>query len=399
MKSDIKKALAEITKGNFVIVVDDENRENEGDLILAAEKVTPEKVNFMISHGKGLVCVPLLRNDLDRLHITPMVHTNADPFKTAFTVSVDGNSKHGISTGISAQDRAKTIQLLIDKKTTAEDLTKPGHIFPLIAKEGGVLERAGHTEASVDLARLAGLKPAGVICEIINENGEMARLPDLKKFAKEHNLFIITIKDLITYRITQDTLIERVAQAQLPTSYGKFDIEVYKELITGKEHVALIKGDIRGKKDVLVRVHSECLTGDVFGSSRCDCGAQLHAALKIVSNEKEGVVLYMRQEGRGIGIVNKIKAYHLQDHGLDTVEANHELGFQADLRDYGIGAQILRRLGLSSIRLLTNNPRKIIGLGGYGLTVTKRVPLKVKPNEFNIRYLKTKEKKLGHLLT
>ncbi|MBU0580010.1 MAG: bifunctional 3,4-dihydroxy-2-butanone-4-phosphate synthase/GTP cyclohydrolase II [Candidatus Margulisbacteria bacterium] len=392
----IFEALADIQNGKMIIVVDDESRENEGDLVMAAEKVTPASINFMIKYGRGLVCVPLAKEHLHKLNIPEMVEINQDRMKTAFTVSVDAAKKHGITTGISANDRAKTIQILIADDTQPEDLNRPGHIFPLVAKSGGVLERAGHTEASVDLANLAGFKRAGVICEIIKEDGEMARLPDLFKFAKKHGLKIISIKDLIHYRLKRSSFVSKIEEVKLPTSFGEFLAYGFKDEVNQQEHFALIKGQVRGKKNVLVRVHSECLTGDVFSSQRCDCGPQLATALKIIEEKGQGVLLYMRQEGRGIGLFNKLHAYKLQDQGHDTVEANIKLGFEPDLRDYGIGAQILTSLGLTTIQLLTNNPKKVIGLEGYGLKVTKRIPLIIAPTKHNKKYLETKAAKLGH---
>ncbi|MDP8290444.1 MAG: bifunctional 3,4-dihydroxy-2-butanone-4-phosphate synthase/GTP cyclohydrolase II [Candidatus Susulua stagnicola] len=391
----IEDILKEIKAGRPVIVVDDEARENEGDLVVAAEFATPEVINFMITEGKGLVCVPLAKERINQLELGPMYHqAGADPFKTAWRISVD--AAMGTTTGISAFDRARTIEVLISSKSTSQDLIKPGHVFPLEAKEGGVLVRAGHTEAAVDFSRLAGFHPAGVICEIINQDGSMSRLPDLIKFAKKHNLKMCTIASLIEYRRKKEKLIKLEAKAKLPTEYGQFDLFIYESLIDGSEHVALVSGEI-GDKPTLVRVHSECLTGDTFFSQRCDCGRQLQRSLEMISKEG-GILLYLRQEGRGIGLKNKIKAYSLQEKGADTVEANHLLGFPSDLRDYGIGAQILADLGVQRIRLLTNNPKKIVGLEGYGLEVVERVPIKIKEGENSKYYLETKKKKMDHML-
>lgn len=397
--NSVKDAIKDIKDGKMIIVVDDEDRENEGDLVFAAEKATPEHINFMISKAKGLVCVPMEENRLKELEIEDMTFNNSESMRTSFTVSVDASPKFSTTTGISPHDRAQTIKVLIDPKTKPSDLTRPGHIFPLRAKEGGVLCRAGHTEAAVDLAKLAGLYGAGVICEIIKPDGTMARTNDLFEFAHENNLRIIKIADLIEYRLKNESFVKRVSTAKLPTAYGDFIIHGYENMLNGENHVALVKGDIEGKHDILVRVHSECLTGDVFKSLRCDCGEQLTKTFEIIQNEDAGVILYMKQEGRGIGLLNKLKAYELQDHGADTVEANLELGFSADLRDYGIGAQILHDLGLSSIRLLTNNPRKIIGIEGFGLKVTERLPIEIDPNKHNIKYLRTKSEKLGHIFS
>jgi len=392
----IDEAIEDIRAGKIVIVVDDEDRENEGDFIMAAEKVTPESVNFMAKYGRGLICVAITENRARELEFEPMVEFNTARHGTAFLVSVD--YLKGTTTGISAFDRAATIKAIVDPNSKPSDFAKPGHIFPLQAIEGGVLRRAGHTEAAVDLARLAGLYPAGVLCEIMNDDGTMARVPDLFKIAKKFGLKIITIKDLISYRLKREKLVRKITTTKLPTRYGFFDLHLYESLTDGKVHVALVKGKIDDGDPVLVRVHSECLTGDVFGSFRCDCGEQLHSAMKMIEREGRGVLLYMRQEGRGIGLVNKIKAYRLQDEGKDTVEANEMLGFKPDLRDYGIGAQILVDLGVRKMRLLTNNPKKIVGLAGYGLEVVERVPIEIEPNQVNINYLRTKRDKLGHLI-
>lgn len=398
MISSIEEALEDIRQGKMVILVDDEDRENEGDLTMAAEKVTPEAINFMAKYGRGLICLSLTEERINELRLPMMVSENTSRFQTAFTVSID--ARRGVTTGISAADRATTILTAVDDRTQPEDLVSPGHVFPLRARKGGVLVRAGQTEGSVDLARLAGLKPAGVICEIMNDDGTMARMPELQVFAKQHGLKIITIADLIKYRLRKERLVRRVAEAKIPTKYGGlFTAIAYENDVDPYHHLALVKGEIKPGDEVLVRVHSQCLTGDVFGSKRCDCEEQLHKAMAMVEKEGKGVIVYMRQEGRGIGLVNKLKAYCLQDMGKDTVEANEALGFKPDMRDYGIGAQILVDLGLQKIRLMTNNPRKIKGLEGYGIKVVERVPIEIKPSQENIEYLKTKAKKMGHLLS
>jgi len=394
----VEEAIEEVRQGRVIIVADDEDRENEGDLVCAASMVTPEIVNFMTMHGRGLICVALTPERAEALSLPLMTERNTDPEGTAFTISVDAHQRMGVTTGISAHDRARTIQALIDPATCPEDLRRPGHIFPLRARPGGVLRRVGQTEAAVDLARMAGLPPAGVICEILSPDGSMARRPELERFALEHDLRFITVAQLVAYRLRKERLVRRIAEARLPTAFGEFQVIGFESLVDGREHLALVRGEVAGKENVAVRMHSECLTGDVFGSLRCDCGAQLAAAMERIAAEGAGAVVYLRQEGRGIGLGNKLKAYHLQDGGQDTVEANEALGFKPDLRDYGIGAQILLDLGLTSIRILTNNPRKIVGVEGYGITVAGREALHVEPGEHNALYLDTKRTKLGHLL-
>jgi 3,4-dihydroxy 2-butanone 4-phosphate synthase/GTP cyclohydrolase II len=392
----IEAVIQDVRAGKMVIVVDDADRENEGDLIMAAECVTPEAVNFMTKHGRGLVCVPTTPERLKQLGVERMVVQNRETFKTDFQVSVD--AAHGITTGISVGDRAQTIRVLADPTAVPEDLVQPGHVFPLRAKAGGVLQRAGHTEAAVDIVRLGGLRPIAVICEIMSEDGSMARLPELTEFAKHHGLKICSIESLIQYRRTREKLIEKMEVVQLPTDYGEFTLHLYRSKLDGQHHLALVMGNVAQQQNVLVRVHSECLTGDVFGSRRCDCGPQLHQAMRQVADEGLGVIVYMRQEGRGIGLAPKILAYKLQESGYDTVEANRKLGYPMDLREYGLGAQILADLGLKTIRLLTNNPKKIVGLEGYGLEIVEQVPIRITPNPHNANYLKTKKEKLGHLI-
>jgi 3,4-dihydroxy 2-butanone 4-phosphate synthase/GTP cyclohydrolase II len=392
----IESVISDVAHGRMVVVVDDPGRENEGDLIMAGECVRPPDVNFMAKHGRGLICVPTTLERLKQLGIEQMVAQNTESFRTDFQVSVD--AAKGITTGISAADRALTITILADPSAVPEDLVQPGHVFPLRAKPGGVLQRAGHTEAAVDLARLAGRRPIGILCEIMNDDGSMARLPELKRFARKHKLKLCTITDLIQYRRTREKLVQRVEVVKLPTAYGDFDLYLYQSKLDGQHHVALVRGEVAGKKNVLVRVHSECMTGDVFGSRRCDCGSQLHQALRQIAAAGCGVLVYMRQEGRGIGLASKIKAYKLQERGLDTVEANLKLGYGMDLREYGLGAQILVDLGLKTISLLTNNPRKVVGLEGYGLEIVEQLPIKIRANPHNEKYLKTKRDKMGHWL-
>jgi 3,4-dihydroxy 2-butanone 4-phosphate synthase/GTP cyclohydrolase II len=396
-KASVEQAIKAVKEGRLIIITDDEDRENEGDLMVAAEKVTPDIINFMAKYGRGLICLPLTKKRLKELALPLMVVDNTASFKTAFTISID--AKKGVTTGISANDRSHTIQVAIDAKTKPSDLARPGHIFPLEANDGGVLERAGQTEASIDIARMSGLKHAAVICEIMNEDGTMARMPQLVKYSQTYDIPILTIADLIKYRMKTECLIQRIEEIPLPTKYGEFRLIIFEDTIHRENQIALVKGEIERDESTLVRVHSQCLTGDIFGSSRCDCGDQLHRAMEMVEKEGKGVILYfINQEGRGIGLVNKIKAYAMQDKGLDTVEANRHLGFKPDQRDYGIGAQILVSLGVNKLRLITNNPRKFIGLAGYGLEIIERVPLEIPPSKSNINYLRTKKEKMGHIL-
>jgi len=393
----VERAIRTVKAGKLIIIVDDEDRENEGDLMVAAEKTTPDIINFMAKHARGLICLSLTKERLTELDLPLMVSDNTASFQTAFTVSID--AKEGTTTGISAYDRSRTIQVTLEPQTKPADLARPGHIFPLEAHEGGVLKRAGQTEASVDISRLAGLRPAGVICEIMNEDGTMARMPELEKFSQTYDIPIVTIADLINYRMQKETLVEKIEEAILPTKHGDFRVIVYEDTIHHEQHVALVKGELQKDNPTLVRAHSQCLTGDTFGSSRCDCGEQLQHAMRLIEKEGKGVILYiLNHEGRGIGLANKIKAYAIQDQGLDTVEANEKLGFKADHRDYGLGAQILVSLGVNKLKLITNNPRKFIGLAGYGLEIVDRIPLEIQPNKSNLNYLKTKKEKLGHLL-
>jgi len=397
LATTVEDAIDAVRKGRLIIIVDDEDRENEGDLMVAAEKITPDIINFMSKFGRGLICLPLAKKRLEELQLPLMVHDNTARFQTAFTISID--AKEGITTGISAFDRARTVQVAVNPATKPSDLARPGHIFPLQANEGGVLARTGQTEAAVDLARLAGLTPAGVICEIMNEDGTMARMPQLEKISRDHGILILTIADLIKYRMQNECLVRKVEEAELPTRYGDFKIVAFEDVIHHEAHVALVKGEVRSDEPTLVRAHSQCLTGDTFGSCRCDCGEQLHRAMAMIEEAGKGVILYiLNHEGRGIGLANKIKAYAIQDRGADTVEANEQLGFKPDQRDYGIGAQILVSLGIKKIRLLTNNPRKFIGLTGYGLEIVERVPNEIPPNTTNLQYLKTKKEKMGHIL-
>lgn len=395
--ASVEEAIKTVRNGKLIIIVDDEDRENEGDLMVAAEKVTPDVINFMAKHGRGLICLSMTKERARQLELPPMVTDNTASFQTAFTVSID--AKKGTTTGISAYDRSQTVLTAIDPLTRPSDLARPGHIFPLEAQEGGVLKRSGQTEASVDIARLAGLNPAGVICEIMNDDGTMSRMPDLEKFSQTYGIPIVTIADLIKYRMQNEILINKIEEADLPTKFGHFRVMIYQDAIRGEQHVALVKGELKRDEPTLVRAHSQCLTGDSFGSVRCDCGEQLNRAMRMIENEGKGVILYiLNHEGRGIGLANKIKAYAIQDRGVDTVEANQKLGFKPDHRDYGLGAQILVSLGVNKLRLITNNPRKYIGLAGYGLEIVERVPIEIEPNQANLKYLKTKKEKMGHIL-